>query len=163
MRQTRMLQTLSHSLFSPLSAPPDTACVDELIPLLSTLHLLPVPDPQPLSSMLRLHSSTTDLLSTLSGLSDSLHMMRQTTSLAHRRLRAAKELVDELQREADMREEGVRWVEEGRWDDRLAGRECARICGDMVGGFEELCNGWRERLAAGAIGNNGVGVEVGAA
>lgn len=63
----------------------------------------------------------------------------------------------------DAREEGMRWVKKGRWNDRLAGRECARICGDMVGGFEEVCNGWRERLVAGAMGNNGVGVEVFAA
>lgn len=161
--QTRILQTLSNPLFYPSSLPPDTASIDELLPLLSALHPLPSPDPQALSSMLRLHSSNTDLLSTLSGLSDSLHMARQTTSLASRRLRAAKELVDELRREADAREEGVRWVEEGRWNDRLAGRECARICGDVVGGFEEVCNGWRKRLAAGAIGNNGLEVEVGAA
>lgn len=113
--------------------------------------------------MLRFHSSTRDLLSTLSSLSDSLHMTRQTTSLASRRLRAAKELVYELRREADTREEGVKWVEEGQWNDRLAGRECARMCGDVVGGFEEVCNGWRERLAKGTIGNKGVGVEVGAA
>lgn len=89
--------------------------------------------------------------------------MRQTNSLASRRLKAAKELVDELRREADTREEGVRWVEKGRWNDRLAGRECARICGDVVRGFEEVCNGWREILATGAKGNNMVGAEVGAA
>ena len=88
--------------------------------------------------------------------------MRQTTSLASRRLRAAKELVDELRREADAREEGVRWVEKGRWNDRLAGRECERICEDVVGGFEEVCNEWRERMASGAIGNSRVGVKVGA-
>lgn len=161
--QTRVLQNLSHPLFSPLSIPPDTSSIDELLPLLSTLHPLPAPDPQPLPSMLRFHSSTRDLLSTLSSLSDSLHMTRQTTSLASRRLRAAKELVYELRREADTREEGVKWVEEGQWNDRLAGRECARMCGDVVGGFEEVCNGWRERLAKGTIGNKGVGVEVGAA
>ena len=161
--QTRALQTLSHSLFSPLFFPPDIVSIDELLPLLSSLYPLPASDPQTLSSLLRLHSSTVDLLSTLSGLSDSLHMTRQTTSFASRRLRAARELVDELRREVDTREEGMRWVEKGRWNDRLAGRECARICRDVVGGFEEVCNGWRERMVAGAMVNNGVGVEVGVA
>ena len=90
-------------------------------------------------------------------------MARQTTSFASRRLRAVRELVDELRREAETREEGMKWVENGQWNDRLAGRECARICRDVVGGFEEVCNGWRETLVAGAMGNNGVGVEVVAA
>ena len=64
-------------------------------------------------------------------------------------------MVGEMRREAEAREEGVRWIAKGRWDERLKGRECARLCGEVVGGFEEVCDGWRERLAA--------GVEVGAA
>lgn len=70
-------------------------------------------------------------------------------------------MVDELRREAEVREQGVRWVEKGRWDDRLASRECARVCGEVVGGFEEVCKGWREKIAGGGIGGNG-GLEVGA-
>lgn len=81
-------------------------------------------------------------------------MTRQTTSLASRRLRATRELVGEMRKEADLREEGERWVERGEWEERLKGRECARICGDVVGGFEEVCQGWRKRL----VGGGGVGV-----
>ena len=84
--------------------------------------------------------------------------MRQTTSLASRRLRAAKELVIEMRRDTDEREMGVHWVEKGDWEDRLARRECAKICGEVVGGFEEVCASWRRRLADGMTG-----VEVGAA
>ena len=91
----------------------------------------------------------------LSYLSDTLHMMRQTTSLASRKLRAARELVLEVQRETEARETGILWVEKGNWEGRLAGRECARVCGEVVGGFEEVCASWRRRLIA--------GVEVGAA
>jgi hypothetical protein len=86
-------------------------------------------------------------------------MTRQTTSLASRRLRASREMVEELRREESLKEEGVRWVERGSWEERLRGRECARMCGEVVGGFEEVCRGWRERL----VGEGGMtGVEVGA-
>ena len=110
--------------------------------------------------MLHLHSSTTDLLFTLSALCDSIHVTRQTTSLAARRLRAARDIVADLRREAAAREECISWVENGRWDDRLAERDCARVCGEVVGGFEDVCNGWRDRLLAeGGIGGR-VEVEI---
>ena len=76
-------------------------------------------------------------------------MTRQTTSLASRRLRATREMVGEMRKEADMREEGEMWVEKGGWEERLKRRECARICGDVVEGFEEVCQGWRARLVGG--------------
>ena len=84
-------------------------------------------------------------------------MMRQTTALASRRLRAARELVIEMRGETEARETGIHWVEEGNWEGRLAGRECARVCGEVVGGFEEVCASWRKRLAGGMVGV-GVGV-----
>ena len=156
--QTRTLQTLCHPFLSPLSAPPDPDFVDELPPLLASLITdLPKPTPQPLASLHSLHASTNELTSILTYLSDTLHMTRQTTSLAARRLRAAREMVIEMRKEAEARDEGERWVEKGEWNKRLANRECATICGDVVGGFEEVCNGWRERLVG------GLGVEVGAA
>ena len=65
-------------------------------------------------------------------------------------------MVGEMRREAEAREEGVRWIERGGWDAKLKGRECAKVCREVVGGFEEVCDGWRERIASG-------GVEVGAA
>lgn len=147
--QTRLLQTLSHPLFSPLSThSPDISFIDDLLALLSSLEpLLPALNPQTIS-MLHLHSSTTDLLFTLSALCDSIHVIRQTTSLAARRLRAAIDIVADLRKDAAAREESISWVEKGRWGDRLAGRDCARVCGEVVDGFEDVCNGWRNRLLA---------------
>lgn len=157
--QTRTLLTLTHPLVSPLSAPPDPDLIDELLPILTSLVLaLPAPTSHTLSSLHSLRASTTDLTSALTYLSDTLHMMRQTTSLASRRLRAARELVVEMRRETEARETAMRWVEKGEWEGRLAGRECARVCGEVVDGFEKVCESWRRRLAGGMAG-----VEVGVA
>ncbi|MCJ1297954.1 hypothetical protein MMC08_000743 [Hypocenomyce scalaris] len=156
--QTRLLQALTHHLLSPLSAPPDASTIDSLLPLLrDIITFIPTPTSQPLSSLRHLQNSTNDLTSTLSYLADTLHMTRQTTTLASRRLRSSREAVAELKREGAEREEGIRWVETGGWDERLSGRECARVCGEVVGGFEEVCRGWRERLVLGD------GVEMGVA
>ncbi|MCJ1392844.1 hypothetical protein MMC18_005716 [Xylographa bjoerkii] len=157
--QTRLLQALTHPLLSPVGTPPSVGIIDTLLPLLPTLILsLPQPPTTALPLLHALSTSTTDLLSTLSYLSDTLHMTRQTTTLAARRLRAARELSESMRREAEEAEEGVRWIETGGWDARLRQREAARVCGEVVGGFEEVCAGWRERLAR----QGGGGVEVGA-
>lgn len=157
--QTRTLSVLTHGLLSPLSAPPDPDFVDDLLPLLTSLvQSVPTATSRTLSSLHNLHAQTSDLTSVLTYLSDTLHMMRQTTSLASRRLRAARDLVVEMRREAEARDMGMRWVESGNWEGRLARRDCARVCGEVVGGFEEVCASWREKLAGGMAG-----VEVGAA
>jgi hypothetical protein len=75
-------------------------------------------------------------------------MSRQTTTTATRRLRSAKEIVAEMRRDEELREEGERWLTRGNWGERLEKRECAGVCGEVIGGFEEVCNGWRERLLA---------------
>lgn len=58
----------------------------------------------------------------------------------------------ELRKEQDSGEEGRRWIEMGNWERRLREREGARMCGDVVGGFERVCEGWRERLLSGCVG-----------
>lgn len=68
-------------------------------------------------------------------------------------------MVEELRREEELKEQGFRWVERGEWEERLRGRECARMCGEVVGGFEEVCRGWRKRLVGGEM--TGVEVAVG--
>ena len=157
-RQTRALRSLSHPYLSPFSSPPDTESIDELLPLFASLFLaIPSPQAHPLASLHGLQSSTADLVSTLTYLSDALYMTRQTTTLASRRLRAARGMVVEMRKEAEAGEEGARWVEQGNWGNRLASREFASICGDVMGGFEETCADWRKRL------EGGMGVEVGAA
>ncbi|KAL9130954.1 MAG: hypothetical protein Q9217_001000 [Psora testacea] len=150
--QSRSLTALTHHLISPLSISPDLEVIEELVPLLATLIVsLPTPTTHCFSSLHSLRSSTTDLQSTLIYLSDTIYMTRQTLTFATRKLRSALDMVVEMRREAEAREEAVRWIEKGDWDQRLAGRECARVCGDVVGGFEEVCNGWRKRLV-GEIG-----------
>lgn len=57
----------------------------------------------------------------------------------------------ELQKEQELGEEGRRWIEDGQWEKRLREREGKRVCGEVVGGFERVCEGWRERLVQGAV------------
>lgn len=109
---------------------------------------MPRPSTSAFNSLTGLHSITSDLVQTLNYLSDTLHMSRQTTTTATRRLRSAKEIVAEMRRDEELREEGERWLTRGNWGERLEKRECAGVCGEVIGGFEEVCNGWRERLLA---------------
>ncbi len=83
-------------------------------------------------------------------------MTRQTMASGSRKLRTARETVVEMRREGEAREEAVRWVEKGGWEERLRARDAARVCGEVVGGFEEVCDGWRRRL----VGGLEVGVEI---
>lgn len=145
--QTRLLQSLAYPIFSPLTTPPSHEEIDALLPLIIALPTtLPRPTTAAHASLTQLHTLTSDLVHTLNYLSDTLHMSRQTTVQANRRLKSAKELVAEMRRDEEKREEGERWLRKGDWGARLERRECAGVCGDVVSGFEEVCNGWRERL-----------------
>ncbi|KAG0646688.1 hypothetical protein D0Z07_6274 [Hyphodiscus hymeniophilus] len=149
LHQTRLLQSLAYPLFSPLSIPPDEEFIDDLMPLLVTLgESMPRPTTAAFISLTQLHSLTADLVQTINYLGDTLHMSRQTTTTATRRLKSARELVAEMRKEDDAREEGERWLKRGNWSERLGKRECADVCGDVVGGFEAVCNDWRARLVA---------------
>ncbi|KKZ60195.1 hypothetical protein EMCG_05117 [[Emmonsia] crescens] len=158
--QTRALQTLTHPLlFSPFPTLSSEA-IDDLIPLIDDiLPNLPFPVPQsphsqesqtshddPLLSLRALLSQTSDLTHTLRALNDTIHESRQLTSAASRRLKSVRELVAEMRREEEGREEGTRWIEKGEWDRRLQEREAGRVCGDVVSGFEAVCGEWRARL-----------------
>ncbi|KAK0719848.1 hypothetical protein B0H67DRAFT_552131 [Lasiosphaeris hirsuta] len=147
--QTRQLQSLTFPLLSPLVAPPDADTIDSLLPMLVTLsEYMPRPTTNALNSIASLHSITTDLVQTLNYLSDTLHMSRQTTTTATRRLKSAKDLVAEMRQDEELREQGERWLARGNWSERLRNRECASVCGEVVGGFEEVCDSWRKRLLA---------------
>ncbi|KAL6233000.1 hypothetical protein BDW75DRAFT_216346 [Aspergillus navahoensis] len=175
--QTRTVQNLTHPLlFAPFPLLSEDA-IDALIPLIDEglLPNLPYPFPDqhqhhhssqpntpsqhspsstsnPLTSLQTLISQTSDITLSLRGLSDTLYESRQLTSTASRRLRSARELVADLRREEEGREEGTRWIEKGDWDRRLREREAGRECCDVVSGFEAFCGEWREKLfgAAGA-------------
>lgn len=104
----------------------------------------------PLLSLQALVTQTSDITLSLRGLSDTLYESRQLTSTASRRLRSARELVADLRREEESREEGSRWIERGEWDRRLKDREAGKVCGDVVSGFEAVCGEWREKLFGGS-------------
>ncbi|KAK3900954.1 hypothetical protein C8A05DRAFT_16797 [Staphylotrichum tortipilum] len=145
--QTRLLHSLTFPLLSPLSPPPTEETIDTLLPMLLTLSdLTPRPSTPALHSLSSIHALTTDLVQTLNYLSDTLHMSRQTTTTATRRLKSARDVVAEMRRDEELREEGERWLDKGQWGERLARRECAGVCGEVVGGFERVCESWRERL-----------------
>ncbi|KAG8526902.1 uncharacterized protein KY384_008331 [Bacidia gigantensis] len=147
--QARTLQSLSHPLMSPLAMPPEPDTIDNLIPLLATLLAsLPTPSKQCLSSLHSLRSSTIDLQSTLTSISDSIHMIRQQMTPASRKLRSVIDLVIEIRKEAEAREEAIRWIERGCWERRLAERECKRVCGEVIGAFEDDLRHQRQMLVA---------------
>lgn len=147
--QTRQIHSLAFSLLSPMAPSPSSDVVDDIVPLLISLaESVPRPSMVAYESLSALHSMTAELVRTLSYLSDTLHMSRQTTATATRRLRSARDLVAEIRRDDELREEGEIWLARGNWGERLQRRECASVCGDVIGGFEAVCNGWRERLAA---------------
>ncbi|KAF2270816.1 hypothetical protein CC78DRAFT_563450 [Lojkania enalia] len=148
--QTRTLTSLSSSLSGPRAILPDPDTIDTLLPLITTtLELLPHSSPDPLYSLSQLTLSTRELLQHLSNVSDSLHMSRQAHGNAARRLKSAKEQLNEWKRETELREQGVRFIERGDWDRRLKEREAKRACGSVVDGFEEVCGIWRKRLCEG--------------
>lgn len=118
--------------------------------LLELSDSMPRPTTSALTGLAALHTLTSELVQTLSYLSDNLHMSRQTITTATRRLKSSRELVAEMKREEELREEGERWLSRGNWSEKLQKRECADVCGEVVGGFEEVCNTWRARLLASA-------------
>jgi hypothetical protein len=144
--QTRHLTVLLQPHVSPLSIP-SPEMISDLHPLITDLIIsLPPPPTTPLPAIHALTTTSAELQTSLAILSDSLHMTRQTTSLAARRLRSAREVVETLRREMREAEEGLQWLEAGSWEKKLRNREAASVCDEVVGGFEEVCERWRRRI-----------------
>lgn len=151
--QTRSLQTAAYPLLSPFHPSPNAADTDALLSLLHTaLETLPQPSFTSLNSLAHLSTTGRDAVASLAVVSDSLHMSRQLEATAARRLKSARECAAELRREFEQAEEGVRWIEGHGWGDRIAQREAGRVCREVTGGFEEVCEGWRRRLVGGKVG-----------
>ncbi|KAJ4325495.1 hypothetical protein N0V94_000638 [Neodidymelliopsis sp. IMI 364377] len=148
--QSRMLTSLTASFTGPRAIIPTPDTIDELLPLVqSTLESLPHSSTDPIVSLSHLTLSTRELLQHLSNVSDTLHMSRQTTTNAARRLRTSKEQLHEWKRETERTDEGQQFIERGDWDRRLREREAKRACGEVMEGFEEACGLWRKRLCEG--------------
>ncbi|KAL9049658.1 MAG: hypothetical protein Q9162_007100 [Coniocarpon cinnabarinum] len=149
--QTRTLQTAAFPLLSPLSVAtgtgPNLADVEDLLGLVAeTMAALPQPSFTSLNSISYLHATGKEAVTALVGLSDSLHMSRQIENSAARRLRSARECAVEMKKEYELEEIGRRWIETGHWEQRLKEREAKKVCREVTGGFEEVCETWRRRL-----------------
>ena len=102
--------------------------------------------PSPVQSLRILVANTTDLTHSLRSLSDMIQESRQSAAAASRRLKNARDFLMELQQEEEAREEGIRYLDQGDWDQRICQREAQALCGDIVAGFETTCDAWRYRL-----------------
>ena len=175
--KTKELLSQSHSLlFAPQaygSSVPSRAqlleeeVLDDLLKnveeLIDCIPVVVAGGPNPLPSLQILVSNTAELVYALRSLADVLQESKVAAAAAGRRLKSVKELVAEIRMEEELREGGLRFIEKGDWDRRLQRRECGRVCGDVVRGFERVCDDWRERLLASCdTGGGGLGVEVGA-
>ncbi|KAH6620375.1 hypothetical protein C7974DRAFT_315930 [Boeremia exigua] len=148
--QSRVLTSLTASFTGPRAIIPSPEAIEELLPLVEqTLQSLPHSSTEPLVQLSHLTLSTRELLQHLSNVSDTLHMSRQTTTNASRRLRTSKEQLHEWKRESERTVEGREFIERGDWDRRLREREAKRACGEVMEGFEEACGLWRKRLCEG--------------
>lgn len=145
--QARTIRDLSLSINSAYPPAEDTSDL-----LLSLLDLIPRPSPQPLAELSNLHSLTLSLVSQLSFLSDSLHMARQSSIAATRKLRVAREACADWKHELEAVEKAKRWIEDGDWEARCKRREAAGVCAEVTGGFEDVCKGFEERLKAQGVG-----------
>ncbi|KAA8910093.1 hypothetical protein FN846DRAFT_939844 [Sphaerosporella brunnea] len=143
MNQTRSLRDLGFALNAVSLPAADTADL-----LVGLIELIPRHGIEPLQELNAVHNLTLSLISQLSFLSDSLHMARQSSMAARRKLQAAKEACADWRRELEMAEYAQRWIEEGDWDARCSRREAAVVCSDVTSGFEDVCRGFEEKLRA---------------
>jgi hypothetical protein len=123
--------------------------------LTSTLAFMPqlAPDPAPAEALNVLSHETNSLLAALATITDSVNIVNGApATTATRRMRAVREVLTELRADNASRDDGIRYIEQGCWNQRLVKRECASICGDVMAGFEETCGKWRELLVSRAGG-----------
>lgn len=76
-------------------------------------------------------------------------MARQSTTQASRRLKTARDITAEIIRDDVVLDKAIRWIEDGRWEEKLAARQCGQTCREVVSGFEDVCMSWRERIVVG--------------
>ncbi|KAI4950914.1 hypothetical protein J4E86_007422 [Alternaria arbusti] len=148
--QSRTLTSIAVSFSGPFAIFPDPEDIDELLPIIqTTLELLPHPSADPLVAISHLTHSSRELIQHLSNVSDTLHMSRQTTANAARRLKVSKEQLQDWKRDNEKTQEGQEYIEHGDWDRRLKEREAKRACANVLDGFEDVCGQWRKRLCEG--------------
>jgi hypothetical protein len=156
--QTKALQVLTQTLFSPLfishnAFALDPELIDETIPLIDTLlseipggtstTTAAAPSDQSLvtTSLTRLSRDTADVLSALSTLTDTLQMGKQITTTAARHLRTTQTMVAELLRERERADVARTELVQGGWEEKIGQRWCGKECRGIVEGFRGVCEG----------------------
>ncbi|PWW79368.1 hypothetical protein C7212DRAFT_355391 [Tuber magnatum] len=131
---TRTLRNLSLGV-NLANAPLDD---DTLDLLLLIIDLVLRPASSALAELASLHTLTLtlSLASRLSFLSDSLHMMRQSSMAANQKL--------QLERV----ERSRRWIGDGDWDAKCRNRTATNVCSEVTGEFEDVCRGNEGTLRA---------------
>ncbi|KAF3231089.1 hypothetical protein TWF192_006399 [Orbilia oligospora] len=120
---------------------------DDTTPLFANLlSTVPTPTIQPLQDLQNIHQLTVQLISHFAGLSDAIHMFKQQSNAASRKLRGAKEAIREYKLEVETVEQARRWIDEGDWDRRLDDREAAGVCREVLGGFEDVIRNMERRI-----------------
>jgi hypothetical protein len=157
--QTKSIQVLTQSLFSPLffsnsAYAFDAELIDETVPLIDALLLeipggtntsLAAPTSTPsdqslvTTSLTRLSRDTADVLAALSTLTDTLQMGKQITTTAARHLRTTQAMVAELLRERERAETARTELLAGGWEEKVKMRSCGDECRGIVEGFREVC------------------------
>ncbi|KAK5133018.1 hypothetical protein LTR08_008305 [Meristemomyces frigidus] len=148
--QSRNLQALATSLYSPFtsSAPLDPDLVAEATPLVDAL-LKDLPlgtDTSALQGMQKLDRETTNVIQTLSQLTDTIQMGKQITNSAARHLRTTQTMVADLRREHERADLARHELAKANVAQRLKARTCAAECRDVLAGFEDFCDALRECL-----------------
>lgn len=147
--KTRELFTQAHSLLygNVLNLPEET--IDLLLADISSLSdstsLKDVTPQSPLLSLQILASNTNDLLYTLRSLSDVLQESRLASNQAARKLKAVREMVEEMRLEGELTDMSIMLIQAGDWDRRCRERNAARTCREVVTGFSKTCDLVRER------------------
>lgn len=149
-KETKALQTLSASLYSPFifSTPLNLDSVEESLPLIEALLAsLPRPDTAPLLGLQKLGRETESTIQALAGLTDTLQMGKQTTNAASRHLRTTQTMVTDLRRARERCEAAREELSRSPWEGKIKDKWCKSECQDVVSGFDDVCNALRESLA----------------
>ncbi|KAK5126702.1 hypothetical protein LTR85_009636 [Meristemomyces frigidus] len=147
--QSKSLQVLGSSLYSPFgfSAPLDPEVVEEALPLVEALLKdLPYPDTAPLQGIQKLDRETSNVIQTLSHLTDTIQMGKQITNSAARHLRTTQTMVADLRRERERADLARHELAKANVAEKLKERRCAAECRDVMAGFEDFCDALRSSL-----------------
>lgn len=124
--------------------PPETTdlILAELDSLLSTLPFLPdspiiAVQSNPLAALQVFAANSHELVTVLHSLADTLTENRQHLLTATRRLKTARDLVEELRMEEDLVETSILLIQAGDWDRRCRERHAAKAVGEVLDGFRK--------------------------